>query len=200
MTAEYHPVVSRALGRAVSIAEIADAGGLHAYAANARDRNLPPAVWAALEWGQQSVREAPAPAASDLIDHPDKVYSLMRHLAARQQEELWVLLLTERKRLVHREMIYRGTLNSASVRIPEILRPAIVHGAAGMVLCHNHPSGYPEPSTADLAITRRARECAHMMDLALDDHVVIGDGCYCSMRLKGLCGAPREWYGVTAIE
>jgi DNA repair protein RadC len=83
-------------------------------------------------------------------------------------------------------IVYQGSANQASVRIAELFRDAIRHNAVGVILVHNHPSGDPAPSTADVALTTEVIEAGKLLDIEVLDHVVIGYGQYVSMKRLGL--------------
>ncbi len=91
------------------------------------------------------------------------------------QESFWVLLLDRKNTIKGREMITLGTLNSSLVHSREVFRTAIREGAAAIIVCHNHPSGDPAPSTADIKATRQLREASQILGINLLDHVIIGD-------------------------
>jgi DNA repair protein RadC len=82
--------------------------------------------------------------------------------------------------------LYRGSLNSAPVRIAEVFKPAIRRNAAALILVHNHPSGDPAPSPDDIALTKGIREAGRLLDIELLDHLVIGQGRFISMKEKRL--------------
>jgi DNA repair protein RadC len=108
------------------------------------------------------------------------------------QEEMWVLLLNSRTRITHEVMVYRGTVNSALVRVPEIFKEAIKVNAPGLILSHCHPSADPEPSPEDAMITRQARLAAELLDIDLLDHIVVGKDAWVSLRARGLGFDPLE--------
>ena len=92
-----------------------------------------------------------------------------------QQESFWVVSLDRKNHAISRQMITLGTLTSSLVHPREVFRAAILAGAATIIVAHNHPSGDPAPSSADLQVTRQLREAARVMEIALLDHVIIGD-------------------------
>ena len=99
------------------------------------------------------------------------------------QEEVHVIALNSRNRVISRRMIYRGNVNSSTVRPAEILRCAVVTGAPSIAMLHNHPSGDPTPSCTDVSITKDVRKAAELMGITLLDHVVTGEGRrYVSMK------------------
>jgi DNA repair protein RadC len=90
------------------------------------------------------------------------------------QESFWVILLDRKNKPMGRVMISLGTLTSTVVHPREVLRAAILASAAAIIVAHNHPSGDPAPSHADILVTRQLREACRAMDIELLDHVVVG--------------------------
>ena len=107
------------------------------------------------------------------------VHYQMEHL---DHEELWVFSLDSKHYVIREEMIYKGTINSSNVRIAEIFKRPLLQNAASFVLVHNHPSGDPTPSAADIVTTRNIIEAGKTLDLPLLDHVIIGAGTYVSIK------------------
>jgi len=101
-------------------------------------------------------------------------------LAAAAAEEVWVVLLDNKHRVLHEELVSRGSLTASIVHPREVFAPVVRWQAAAMILVHNHPSGDPTPSREDLEITRRLRDVADVLGVRLLDHVVVGRGRYVS--------------------
>ncbi len=91
-----------------------------------------------------------------------------------QQETFFVLTLNTKYRLLDCHMIGIGILDACLVHPREVYRPAIMDGAAAIIVCHNHPSGDPTPSAEDIRLTRTLNEAAGIIGINLLDHVVIG--------------------------
>ena len=89
-------------------------------------------------------------------------------------EKFWVLCLNRKNRLLRRVEVSSGTATAALAHPREVYREAIREAAAAVVCAHNHPSGDPAPSAADLQLTRQLREAAKAVDIALLDHVIVG--------------------------
>jgi len=110
------------------------------------------------------------------IQNPDDT---KRYLRARLREypyEVFAcLFLDTRHRVIACEELFRGTIDGASVHPREVLRRALEHNAAALILAHNHPSGIAEPSQADRRITERLREVMALVDIQVLDHIVVGD-------------------------
>ena len=87
-------------------------------------------------------------------------------------------LLDSRHRLIAVENLFRGTINSACVHPREVVKAALTHNAAAVVLYHNHPSGLSEPSAADELITRRLKEALALIDVRVLDHLIVAESIY----------------------
>lgn len=96
------------------------------------------------------------------------------------------LFLDSRHRVIAFEELFFGTIDSTSVHPRQIVRRALHHNAAALILAHNHPSGVAEPSRADEHITQRLREALALIDVRVLDHFVIGDGEAVSFAERGL--------------
>ena len=109
------------------------------------------------------------------LDNPATVVQFMRETnRLRNVEEFQVLLLNVRKRLIRMEEISHGLLDTILVHPREVFRAAIVANAAGIVLVHNHPSGDPAPSEADIKVTRDLIRAGQLLKIEVVDHVIIG--------------------------
>jgi len=111
-----------------------------------------------------------------ILDQPVRVHALMAPLVRGQmQESFFVILIDVRNRLIATVEVARGTLTSVEVHPREVFRPAVEHAAAGIILCHNHPSGDPTPSVDDVALTRRLCAAGALLGIPVVDHVVVTD-------------------------
>ncbi len=127
---------------------------------------------AVFEFGRRIARQRYE---SRAITQPEDVYSLMgTEMQALAQESVRVVLLDRKKRLIRVEEVFLGTRDECFANPSELLRPAIVYGAVSMILVHNHPSGDPSPSAADIRATRRLGEATQTVGIDLDDHVILG--------------------------
>ena len=131
---------------------------------------------------QEPMAEA-RPKVSTPAEAADLFMPSMRYL---EQEELRVMLLDTRNRMMGIQTITRGSLNSSSVRIGELFRHAIEAPAAAVIVAHNHPSGDPAPSPEDVSITRKIVEAGKLLDISVLDHLVIGNGRFVSLKERGL--------------
>ena len=132
-------------------------------------------IMASLELGRRFVSLAPEERAS--INCPeDAVNLLSAEMSALEQEHLRVLMLNTRNEVMGIEEIYIGNVNSSVVRPAEVFRAGIRANATSILAVHNHPSGDPTPSGADVSITRDLVEAGKLLGMELLDHVVIGNG------------------------
>jgi DNA repair protein RadC len=86
------------------------------------------------------------------------------------------------------ERVSVGTLSEVLVHPREVFYPAVRHKASSLILAHNHPSGDPTPSRADLQLTRILMTSSRVMGIAIDDHLIVGESAYVSLREKGYLG------------
>jgi DNA repair protein RadC len=123
----------------------------------------------------------------DVLESPDHT---RRYLQSRMRdyphEVFACLFLDNRHRVIEFEELFQGTINGASVHPREVVKKALGHNAASVILAHNHPSGVAEPSEADRNITRRLGEALGLVDIRVLDHLVIGDGETVSFAERGL--------------
>lgn len=122
-----------------------------------------------------------------VIGSPRDVADLLRYeMGALPQEHLRAVLLDTRNRVISVEALYVGTLNASHVRVAEVFKPAIQRNAAAVIIVHNHPSGDPSPSPEDVALTRSLVQAGKLLDVAVLDHVVIGNPQWVSLKERGL--------------
>jgi DNA repair protein RadC len=152
-------------------------------------------VQAAFELGRRLVSLNPGerPQIRSPLDIVNLVKAEMRALG---QEHLRAILLNTKNHVIGSHDVYRGTLNTAVVRVGELFREAIRQNCAAMVLVHNHPSGDPTPSPEDVALTRQVAEAGTLLDVSVLDHLIIGMGepGFVSLKERGL-GFGRDGHG-----
>jgi DNA repair protein RadC len=102
------------------------------------------------------------------------------------QEQLRVLLLDTKNRLIGQHLVYQGNVNSTLVRPAEVFREAVLEAAPKVILAHNHPSGDPEPSNEDIHMTGFLLEAGRILGIEVLDHLIVGQGTVVSMRARGL--------------
>lgn len=139
---------------------------------------------AALELGKRLV----TPEARRQVVCPKDVFNYLTYhgLPLCEQEELWVLSLDTKNRVLGLSKVYRGNVNTSIIRTSEVLRDPVRLNAPTMVVAHNHPSGDPTPSPEDVMVTRNIREAGQMLQIDLLDHIVVCPGSYVSLKERGL--------------
>ena len=118
---------------------------------------------------------------------PDLVRDYLQlQLSDRNREVFACLLLDSQHRVICFEELFQGTIDSATVHPREVVKLALSHNAAAIILAHNHPSGIAEPSLADQNITQRIKDALSLVDIRLLDHMVVGSGVTVSLAERGL--------------
>lgn len=115
---------------------------------------------------------------------------LMAEMMPLDQEELWVACLDTKNRLVKLAKVYRGSVNSAQIRVGEVFKEALRLKAASVISAHNHPSGEPTPSPEDILVTRQIVEAGKLLDVEVLDHLILAGSRYASLREQGM-GFPK---------
>jgi len=142
-------------------------------------------IKAAIELGRRMAMESPDERPA--IHSPEDAAALVSfEMSTLEQEELWVLALDTRNRVINIQSLYRGSLNSSHMRLGEIFRFAVRINAASVIVAHNHPSGDPAPSPDDIAVTRSIVQAGKLLDIEVLDHLVIGNGRFVSLKERGL--------------
>jgi len=114
--------------------------------------------------------------------------ALQTLLQSREHEVFAVLFLDNQHRIMAYEELFRGSLSSASVYPREVVKRALALNAAALMLVHNHPSGHPEPSRADIEITHRLQSALELVDIRLLDHLVVATEGIVSLAERGCLG------------
>lgn len=132
-------------------------------------------------WKAAAVEEMPR------FDHPARVAARymeeMRHM---EQENLKLLILNTKNRLIREVDISRGTVNASLSTPRELFIEALRYRGVGIILLHNHPSGDPTPSKEDCLYTRRIQQAGNLLGIPLLDHIIIGDNSYVSLKERGI--------------
>ena len=140
---------------------------------------------AILEMSRRHLRETLRRGAA--LENPQQTRDyLVSELRGYENEVFSCLFLDNRHRVVKFEKLFFGTINRATVHPREVVKRALKHNAAAVILSHNHPSGVSEPSQADIDITKHLKEALDLVDIRLLDHFVIGDGELVSLAERGL--------------
>ncbi len=111
---------------------------------------------------------------------------LMPELRACETERFICIQLNTKNIVQKTEVVSQGGMDGTSAMPREVFRQALRDGATGIIVAHNHPSGDPEPSQADIEVTRRLAQAADLIGIRFLDHVIIGDGRYVSLKERGL--------------
>ncbi len=117
---------------------------------------------------------------------PELAAYLRADMAWRPGEQVRILFLAADNRLISDEVMAEGSIDTAPILARPIVHRALDLGAAGLILVHNHPSGNPKPSRADLDVTRMLICVCKPIDIILHDHVIVARGGWTSLRLEGL--------------
>jgi DNA repair protein RadC len=109
------------------------------------------------------------------LSSPEQAAAYLREVyRGKRQEEVRVILLDTKNRFLRDLEVTRGLLDHSALHAREVFRPAIEHNAAKLILAHNHPSGDPTPSTADVTCTKALAEAGTLIGIELTDHLIIG--------------------------
>jgi len=103
-------------------------------------------------------------------------------IALKDREYFYTILLNNKNEVISKELISIGDLSSSIVNPREVFKPAIKRSAKSIILVHNHPSGNPSPSKADLMVTHRLIDAGDILDIGVLDHLIIGHGLYVSLK------------------
>lgn len=141
-------------------------------------------IIAALELGKRR-KIADALSQPQIVSSVDVFNIFQPLLGDLKHEEVWVLLLNRANKVIKRIQISQGGVTSSVIDIRLIMKEALENLASGMIICHNHPSGQLNPSKDDDNITKRLQEAGRIMEIALLDHLIIGDKFYYSYRDEG---------------
>ena len=138
-------------------------------------------ILAAVELGRRTL--ARPPEERTLLGSPREVASyLLPHHGSGPVEQFGVVMLDTKHRVIRTTVLSVGTLDASLVHPRELFRAAAEHGAAAVVLFHNHPSGDPTPSADDMALTKRLVEAGVLMGIEVLDHLVLADSRYYSFK------------------
>ena len=116
----------------------------------------------------------------------DVVNMLMPELRFEKQEKLFAVFLGTKNYLIKRKLVSVGGIDVNVFKPKEILYMAVRENSSAMIIVHNHPSGDPEPSEDDIKITKKLVEAGKVIGIPLQDHIIIGDGTYISMKERGI--------------
>ena len=140
---------------------------------------------AALELGRRMLVESPEER-PQIRSPADAANLVMTEMGLLEQEQLRVILLDTKNRVLTTPTIYKGSLNTSLIRVGELFRDAIRANCASLIVLHNHPSGDPTPSPEDVAVTRQIVDAGKLLDVEVLDHLVIGRQRFVSLKERGL--------------
>ncbi len=113
----------------------------------------------------------------DAFTNPEQIAQYLHlHIGNLNRESFALLLLNQKHRLIKLDILFTGTLNQASVHPREVVKAVLDNNACAVVLAHNHPSGDPTPSQADIDITQQIKKALALIDVRVLDHIIVGDG------------------------
>lgn len=141
-------------------------------------------IVAAVELGRRTLTRSPS-ARLRLASPRDAAAYLMPAFGSRAVEQLGVVLLDTKHRVMRTAIVAAGALNATSVHPREVFREATLAGAAAIVIFHNHPSGDPSPSPDDGELTTRLVAAGSLLGIDVMDHIILGETRYCSFREMG---------------
>lgn len=130
------------------------------------------------------IKEPDFPYAGQILSRPDTIADFLSPLIERDQENMVIVYLNTKNTLIGLS-IQTGTLNRSAIWIREIIKGALLCAASSIVIAHNHPSGDSEPSQEDIALTKAIQAACQVVGVGFLDHVVLGDGNYCSLAARG---------------
>jgi DNA repair protein RadC len=140
---------------------------------------------AVLEMGRRALEEEVLSA--DALNSPKAVRDYLRLTLARLPHEVFVaVFLTAQNRVIAVEELFRGTLTQTSVYPREMVKRALAHNAASVILAHNHPSGEASPSAADRSLTKALAEALALVDVRVLDHFIVAPGASLSFAEEGI--------------
>jgi len=142
-------------------------------------------IIAAIELGKRR-QATPQPVKKSISCSRDAYQLIRAELSELPREEFWILLLSRSNRLMEKVKISQGGVSGTITDIRIILQSAFSKLASAIILCHNHPSGNLKPSESDLKITKKIKEAAKLMDIAVLDHIIVGDEAYMSFADENL--------------
>ena len=117
-----------------------------------------------------------------IVSPNDAAALLQPYMAHLDHEELRVLVLDTKNRVVANILLYQGTVNSSVLRASEIFRQAVVRNCPGIIVAHNHPSSDPTPSPEDIEVTKQLLEAGRLLDIDLLDHIIVGNPRFTSLK------------------
>ncbi len=138
-----------------------------------------------LQAAQHCIRERFA-SDQEPLTSPDHARELIQVLIGPYEHEVFMAIwLDSKHKIIHHEVMFRGTIDASAVYPREVVKAGLKHNAAAVIFAHNHPSGDTEPSNADIAITKRLKDALTLVDIRVLDHLIVGERVT-SMAERGL--------------
>ena len=178
-------LAAQLLARFGGLAGVLDASSAHLLGVRGLGAGKVAALRAVLSLAER-YQQAPLLAGRPVTDSILAERFLRQRLGGRRQEIFAAMFLNSRHQLLMFEELFAGSVDRAHVYPRELLRRALDHNAAAVVLAHNHPSGNPEPSASDVDLTKRLGRLLNEIDVRLLDHIVVGRGQTVSLAARGL--------------
>jgi DNA repair protein RadC len=142
-------------------------------------------IVAALELGRRK-KDADTPEQTIVRTSADAYKHIATKLSDLPHEEFWIMLLNRAHKITKTELVSRGGISGTVADVRMMMKTAVENLASAVVLAHNHPSGNTRPSDADIQLTKKVREAAHLFDIQLLDHIIVGENAYFSFTDEGL--------------
>jgi DNA repair protein RadC len=131
----------------------------------------------------------------DPLKNSKDLFDYLQHAIGDKGRECFeVLFLDAKNRVIKAETLFQGTLTASAVYPREVIHAALTHRAAALIFAHNHPSGEPEPSADDVALTRRLVYACRAMGITVHEHLIIGNNTYYSFADQGLIARMNQDY------
>ena len=128
------------------------------------------------------------PGMVDVIRSPEDANSVATdfiHLHEQTEEYLYMICLNTKNKIIGVFELSHGNVNSSIFSVREMFQKALLANAVNIIVMHNHPSGDPTPSREDILVTERAKEAGRLIGIDILDHIIVGDGRYCSLKERG---------------
>ncbi|MBQ3370032.1 MAG: DNA repair protein RadC [Mogibacterium sp.] len=145
-------------------------------------------IVAAIELSKRLISDHQGAVKERIRDSRQVADLLMEEMMYEKRELFMTLNLNSKLQVESKSVISIGNIDSAPVHPREVFGPAIRRGAAAVVVAHNHPSGDPAPSPQDIEVTKRLISASEILGIRLIDHVIVGNGCFTSMKSEGYFG------------
>ncbi len=142
-------------------------------------------IVAAMELSKRLIADRQGSVKVRIRDSRQVAEILTEEMMGEKRELFMALNLNSKLQIESKSVISIGNLDSAPVHPREVFGPAIRRGAAAVVVAHNHPSGDPTPSVQDIDVTKRLIKASEILGIRLLDHVIVGNGCFTSMKSEG---------------